>query len=583
MTANTTTSHHLRPFLRHAGLHLALLAALCGAPLPEALAAKAVASVTEAKASAQSAPRIALVLGNSKYLKAPLANPANDAKAVAEKLTTAGFRVTMKLDANRQEMQDAIRDFAQKLKESKGVGLFYYAGHALQLNWHNFLVPVDARIKQQADIAAQTVDVSLLLEGLDRARNPVNVVILDACRNNPFGADFRTDDKGLSQLDAPPGTLLAFATAPGNTAEDGEGSNGLYTSHLLKEMTVPGAKAEDVFKRVRLAVRRASEGAQIPWESTSLEDDFFFGPRPAGTTTSDAEILRRFQDELATWMHIKDATEPAPLEAYLRATPSGKFAEMAQFRLDQILAQRGEKPVQPLVAALPASRAGGAEPACAPGTAAPAGNARIDTAYRVGDRYSYRRVDLRSGNETGRSTDTVSSVTSEDVFFNDGSKSTDLFGNQNRAPDGRRWTPYQFFIADYQVGKKWPAQFVVTDASGREINIAFELHVAARERITVPAGTFDAFRIEARGRNLSAGTTLERRYWVAPQTVRGFVAQENVTRKGDAVIDAERIELVEFAQSGTINSAPKTQGAANTPKPAPAPRPAAASGGWGGY
>jgi hypothetical protein len=169
------------------------------------------------------------------------------------------------------------------------------------------------------------------------------------------------------------------------------------------------------------------------------------------------------------------------------------------------------------------------------------------------------------------------------VFFNDGSKSTDLFGNQNRAPDGRRWTPYQFFIADYQVGKKWPAQFVVTDASGREINIAFELHVAARERITVPAGTFDAFRIEARGRNLSAGTTLERRYWVAPQTVRGFVAQENVTRKGDAVIDAERIELVEFAQSGTINSAPKTQGAANTPKPAPAPRPAAASGGWGGY
>ena len=119
---------------------------------------------------------------------------------------------------------------------------------------------------------------------------------LDACRNNPFGEDFRVDDKGLSQLDAPTGTLLAFATAPGNTAEDGIGSHGLYTDNLLKEMQTTGAAVEDVFKRVRLSVRRGSQGGQIPWESTSLEADFSFLP---GQTRRDA--AKEFEADLNAW------------------------------------------------------------------------------------------------------------------------------------------------------------------------------------------------------------------------------------------------------------------------------------------
>ena len=126
-------------------------------------------------------------------------------------------------------------------------------------------------IKSAGEIEAQGVDMDTLLTSLTRAKNPMNMVILDACRDNPFGELVALQQKGLSQVDAPPGTLLAYATAPGNTAADGLGANGLYTENVLKELQTPGSKIEDVFKRVRLNVRMQSRGRQIPWESTSLE------------------------------------------------------------------------------------------------------------------------------------------------------------------------------------------------------------------------------------------------------------------------------------------------------------------------
>ncbi|MEF8766852.1 caspase family protein [Candidatus Accumulibacter contiguus] len=139
------------------------------------------------------AGRIALVIGNGAYVASPLVNPARDARAVAERLRDAGFRVTLKVDAPRRELQEAIRGFGDALaRDNRAVGVFYYAGHGVQLNWRNFMLPVDVRITRPSDIAAQGVDVGLLLESLGRARNPLNLVILDACRNNPFGSDFRT-------------------------------------------------------------------------------------------------------------------------------------------------------------------------------------------------------------------------------------------------------------------------------------------------------------------------------------------------------------------------------------------------------
>ena len=147
------------------------------------------------------------------------------------------------------------------------MGLFYFAGHGVQLQWQNYLLPVDAKVGTAADVAAQCIDVARLMGGIRQAANPMNVIILDACRDNPFGRDVGAEQKGLSQMDAPPATLLAYATAPGNTADDGSGANGLYTENLLREMTVREAKIEDVFKRVRLACGVPSPDGRIPWRA----------------------------------------------------------------------------------------------------------------------------------------------------------------------------------------------------------------------------------------------------------------------------------------------------------------------------
>jgi len=248
-----------------------------------------------------SLPRKALVVGNSRYRALPpLKNPANDAAALSSRLAETGFSVDRQLDTSKSVFESAIQEFVARVSKDKCVGLFYFAGHGLQLNWRNYLIPIDAILEKAEDVPRHAVDLKILLDGLSRTRNPMNIIILDACRDNPFALDLRSG-KGLSQIDAPVGTMLAYATAPGNTASDGDGDNGLYTQHLLKEMRVPDAKIEDVFKRVRLNVRRASNGLQIPWESTSLEDDFHFIPPAQPEKLTKEEIDRRYAEELALW------------------------------------------------------------------------------------------------------------------------------------------------------------------------------------------------------------------------------------------------------------------------------------------
>lgn len=285
-------------------------------------------------------PRTALVIGNTSYAQAPLRNPVNDAKAIGGELQKLGFKVDLLLDAGRTQMAGSIQAFGSALAKVKGVGLFYYAGHGAQLAWRNYLIPVDAEIEKLEDMRDKTVELNSVLQGLVKAANPMNVIILDACRDNPFGNKVLTEQKGLSQFDAPPGSLLAYATSPGNTADDGDGANGLYTENLLRELATPAAKIEDVFKRVRLAVRRRSEGRQIPWESTSLEEDFYFQPPKQVRKLSEAELEKQFEEELAAWKAIKDSKDSAPVEGYLRRFPSGKFSELAQFRLNRLLAKR---------------------------------------------------------------------------------------------------------------------------------------------------------------------------------------------------------------------------------------------------
>ena len=224
--------------------------------------------------------RYALVIGNAAYPgPAKLDNPLNDAVAIATTLRALGFEVVELRNAGRLQMIGAVDKMTEQLKGKQATAVFYYAGHGMQLDWRNYMVPIDAKLNNSADILRHAVDLNTVVESFKKAGNRVNILILDACRDNPFKAASATG-KGLAPLDAPAGTFLAFATAPGNVAEDGDiadgNGNGLYTQYLLQELQTPAAKIEDVFKRVRLSVRKKSQGRQIPWESTSLEEDFYF-------------------------------------------------------------------------------------------------------------------------------------------------------------------------------------------------------------------------------------------------------------------------------------------------------------------
>ena len=268
LTAPGAVEHHpgmsIAAFLRRA---IAAALILGGAP---ALAANA-------------EPRVALVIGNAAYPAAPLRNPANDANAIAARLRAMGFEVVLRTNVTQREFTRAVSQVGQALKPGS-VALFYYAGHGMQVRGRNFLIPVDADIQSEASARSESVDLDLVLEQLGPSR--LSMVILDACRNNPFEGKFRTArGSGLAQVDAPKGTLLAYATAPGKVASDGEGVNGLYTAELLKAMEIPGAKVEEVFKAVRVNVIKATAGEQIPWESSSLTGDYYFKP---ATATADA-------------------------------------------------------------------------------------------------------------------------------------------------------------------------------------------------------------------------------------------------------------------------------------------------------
>ncbi|MBX3605233.1 MAG: caspase family protein [Piscinibacter sp.] len=281
--------------------------------------------------AAPAAGRVALVIGNAAYPGAPLRNPVNDALAMADTLKQLGFEVSTLTDAGRGAMEQAIVRFSQRL-DAETTALFYYAGHGVQSNGRNYLLAVDAQVDSEAGLRFAGVDVSALLEEIERAGSRVNVVILDACRNNPFEVRTRGGGKGLAAIDAARGTLIAYATAPGSVAHDGGGRHGLYTAELLRALQAPGLKVEDVFKRVRVAVSERSGGQQVPWESSSLTGDFVFRDAPAVAAT-DAPVATGAADlERRLWDSARELDTPAAYAAYLERYPDGVFAGMARLR-----------------------------------------------------------------------------------------------------------------------------------------------------------------------------------------------------------------------------------------------------------
>jgi uncharacterized caspase-like protein len=281
----------MRIHIAHLAARLCALALVGLACLPLAHATQHSAAPA---AAGDDARRIALVIGNGDYAFSPLKNPVNDARAMAGTLEKLGFTVDLRENTPLATMIQALRRFASDARDND-VRLFYYAGHGVQVQGRNYLIPVDAELRSEEEVAFKSADVNELLERLGQLREGLNIMILDACRNNPFanlnfvGPDGRlvrfrgAGRPGLAPVDAPAGTLVAFATAPGSIAMDGgRQSNSLYTRHLLSHITVPGLPVEQLFKRVRIAVAQETKWLQVPWESSSLMGDFCFRTPPDG-------------------------------------------------------------------------------------------------------------------------------------------------------------------------------------------------------------------------------------------------------------------------------------------------------------
>ena len=226
--------------------------------------------------------RYALVIGNSNYSKeiGILKNPLNDATDVATELRKSSFEVQLITNATYVQMREAMRKFQEKLTEGprdQTVGLFYYAGHGVAYQDENYLVPIDADVKFEDDITRMCFPVQrMVLANMERTNSRMNIVILDACRNNPFPATSRSISSGLGEMKRARGSFIAYATAPGSVASDGGGRNGLYTQELLKALRKPGLSIEQVFKEVRMNVLRQSGDKQYTWDSSNIIGEFYF-------------------------------------------------------------------------------------------------------------------------------------------------------------------------------------------------------------------------------------------------------------------------------------------------------------------
>jgi len=272
--------------------------------------------------------RLALVIGQSAYKSVPaLPNPANDAKAMSQLLTESGFAVTAASDLSQAQLRDKISEFAGQVaaKGADTVALVFYAGHGLQIDGENYLVPIDVDPKREADIPIQAVRLNDILNALNSVPSRMRILLLDACRNNPFPELNKTAGHGLAIIDAKtgaPGTFVSFSTSPGAEAEDGSGSNSPYTTALLTAGKQPGIPIEDTFKRVRVAVNKATDGRQTPWDSSSLTEDFRFvaggaapaAPKVAATKRTVEEWKRELQGkpvDAANELIVADGSDEA--------------------------------------------------------------------------------------------------------------------------------------------------------------------------------------------------------------------------------------------------------------------------------
>jgi len=503
----------------------------------------------QARGLAITEERLALVIGNAAYRTDPLDNPINDARLIASSLQRSGFNVTLRENLDRTALLGALRDFGSRLNENT-IAVLYYAGHGLQLRDRNYLIPVDAEIRSEDEIPISGIDLSFILGRMSAARSRINIVILDACRNNPFAGKTVAAPRGLAQMDAPVGTLLAFATAPGKLAADsgtGSSANSLYALYLSKHLLTPGLPVESVFKRVREGVVKDTQQQQVPWESSSLQGEFAFVPGVAAAARESAAD-QEAAGELAFWNSIQTSSRADEYRAYLRQYPNGRFALLAQTR---VAALGASAPASPATAAI-------ARPtASATSTTTPPLTARPDLLPRAGDTWRYRVQDqFRLGDLyiTAR----VNAVTDEGVAetwttTSDAQVRTALAPRSlgfYALPD---WTLTPPEFAPYlQASGLLRAGQVIVDQQRRvdQVTVPMKASVEGEEDVSVVAGRFRATKLVLRGQGVQTrgGTRTavltEQIVWYAPE-VKRIVKQTISTRVGNVLREATSYELME--------------------------------------
>ena len=290
--------------------------------------------------------RVALIIGNASYRRADkLLNPVNDARLMGETLKNAGFRLVggkPLIDGDKSTIEQSIREFGQLLRGGS-VGLFYYSGHGLQIKGENYLVPVTADIRSESDVDYELVNASLVLKAMEFAGNRLNIVILDACRNNPFGSKgLRSMTSGLAQVQAPAGTVISYATQPGNVARDGLGNNSPYTEALITTISQPGLDVFATFNQVGLRVKQATGGEQQPWLAMSPIEGVFTFTQPTASPP-DSKPQTQLSPSIPTvdrdalfWQSIGSSNKITDFQAYLTQFPAGTYSVLARDRIEEL-------------------------------------------------------------------------------------------------------------------------------------------------------------------------------------------------------------------------------------------------------
>jgi len=567
--------------------------------------------------------RIAVVIGNSAYPSGALANPRNDASAMAAALKRLGFDVELKIDATKEDMEKMFSRLSAKADKA-AVAAVFYAGHGLQVGGANYIVPVDAHPQSERDLKREMIKMDDVIDDMGAAQ--VKLMFFDACRNNPLARSFtRGGSRGLAAPVEATGTLISFATKHGNTAADGEGAHSPYTTALLAALENPaGMEIEQLLRRVQQGVRAATDGQQEPWRYGSLDGDFFFqAPAPQAvskTSQTEAidrsaireamdEVLRKAAEqrakerdgsatavEISYWDSVKDSQMVDDFHAYLKRYPKGSFADLAQNRIAALgrgagkqtseartavkSAVAGPVAARPTAAAAPAPPQAPqqlalieldrpAAPSAPPAASlAPSSSASASGFPQPGDTWTYRYVD--AWKKDSPQTVVVKVMESSDARVADRMSMNGGRGADERSfaaglmgverPLGRdirvtELAPYAHSLLreGWKPGQEKDFPKVVL---GRE-TFRVTAKLIGQEKIVVPAGTFDAMRVQLVGENvapLSLDPLVPKRFthtlWFVPEIGRVVKVEHATVSNRSYRLDDDSLELVSFSASG---------------------------------